>query len=457
MVGIVEGAIMGVRLKGEQCGSSSRPVGYAAYARLAVVATTLASCNTSGFKGNSRLIKPAPEPVPNEHTLVAMGMEEQVDGGQVQMATIDSLKVVFQAGDRRTVGQDVSTVRQAVDLYFVLDTTASMTDEMLAVKNGISGLVSELRRSGLDLHVGLVGFVDSYSATDARIFRLSNNYTAFQTFVSSINPTGNDDYPEAAMFGARKAVELLKSSSRQGSLKAIVLVTDVIGHNGSQAGGGTPVRDCSSLGLVNDINSYAATLPRPDDFKFFYTVPDPGLVPFNESNYGAFLNCQSKEDRNGYTAIRQMAEIVSNILPAVDPNSRGGALRDAAGNVAWPLTQNNLITTLVPMLQDNPVTRNILGSCLARSAEIFEGADRVSAWQPANPTEAMRALDSGDNKLTISSAISRNNVVGNRSFELVVDRCCVSAEDLKAGRTDVCKSSFKQRIPFKVNQTAPKA
>ncbi|MEY4629974.1 MAG: hypothetical protein RIQ81_94 [Pseudomonadota bacterium] len=422
-----------------------------------ILMAMLAGCNTSGFKGNSRLIKPAPQPVPKEQTLVAMGMEEQVDGGQVQMATIDDLKVVFQAGDRRIVGQDTSTVRQAVDLYFVLDTTASMTDEMRAVKNGITGLVSELRRSGLDLNVGLVGFVDSFTATEARVFRTSNNYLGFQTFVSSITPTGNDDYPEAALHGARRAVELLKSSSRQGSFKAIVLVTDVVGHNGSQTGGGKPARDCSILALVNDINSYAATLPRMDDFKFFYTVPDPARVAFNEENYGAFLNCQSQEDRNGYVAIRQMEDIVSNILPAVDPNSRGGALRDAAGNVAWPLTQNNLVTTLVPMLQNNPVTRNILGSCLARSASIFEGSDRVSGWQPANGAEALRALDGGDNTLSIPSAITRNSVVGNRSFELVVERCCVSADDLKAGRTDVCKSSYQQRIPFTVNQTPPRA
>lgn len=417
----------------------------------------LAACNTSGFKGNSRLIKPAPQPVPKENTLVAMGMEEQVDGGQVQIATIDSLKLVFQAGDKRIVGQDVSTVRQVVDLYFVLDTTASMTDEMRAVKNGITNLVSELRRSGLDLNVGLVGFVDSFSATEARVFRASNNYMAFQSFVSTITPTGNEDYPEAALFAARKAVELLRSASRPGSFKALVLVTDVIGHNGSQSGGGNPVRDCAVNSLVNDINSYAATLPRVDDFKFFYTVPDPARVPFDNENYGAFLNCQSQEDRNGFVAIRQMESILGSILPAVAPNARGGALRDAAGNVAWPLTQNNLVTTLVPMLQDNPVTRNVLGSCLARSADVFEGADRVSSWQPASAVEALRALDAGDNTLSIPTAIPRNNVVGNRSFELVVERCCVSAEDLRAGRTETCKSSYKQRIPFTVNQTPPRA
>jgi hypothetical protein len=421
------------------------------------LAILAASCNTSGFKGNSRLIKPAPEPVAKEHTLVTMGMEESVDGGQVQIATIDSLKLVFQAGDRRIVGQDVTTVRQVVDLYFVIDTTASMTDEMRAVKNGITSLVSELRRSGLDLNVGLVGFVDSFAATEARVFRASNNYLGFQTFLSSITPTGNDDYPEAALFAARKAVELLKSSSRQGSFKAIVLVTDVIGHNGSQTGGGKPVRDCSVSALVNEINAYAANLPRLDDFKFFYTVPDPAKVSFNDENYGAFLNCQSQEDRNGFVGIRQMESILGSILPGVAPNARGGALRDAAGNLAWPLTQNNLVTTLVPMLQDNPVSRNILGSCLARSADVFEGSEKVSSWQPGSADEALRSLDAGDNTLSISSAISRNNVVGNRSFELVVDRCCVSAEDLRAGRSGTCKSSYKQRIPFTVSQTPPRA
>lgn len=148
----------------------------------------LAACNATGFKGTNRVVMSEPLPVARDYTLVAMGMDETVDGGQVQMATIDRLKVVFQAGDRRIVGTDTSTVRQAVDLYFVLDTTASMTEVMRAVKDGIKGLVSELRRSGLDLNVGLVGFVDSFASVDARTYRLSSNYTGFKISFQASNP-----------------------------------------------------------------------------------------------------------------------------------------------------------------------------------------------------------------------------------------------------------------------------
>ena len=418
---------------------------------------TLAACNATGFKGSNRVVMSDPLPVARDYTIVAMGMDEDVDGGQVQMASIDRLKVVFQAGDRRIVGTDTSTVRQAVDLYFALDTTASMTEVMRAVKNGITGLVSELRRSGLDLNVGLVGFVDSFASVDARTFRLSSNYTGFQNFLSSIQPTGNDDYPEAAIYGARRAIQLFKSGSRQGAFKAIVLIADVVGHNGSQTAGGTPQRDCSVLALVNEINSYAAALPRVDDFKFFYAVPDPRRVTFNNDNYGAFLNCQSQEDANGYTAIRQMEDIVNQILPAVNPAQRGGALRDGAGNVAWPLTQNNLVSTLVPMLQDNPVVRDVLGSCLASRAEIFENGERISAADSINPASALRSLESGDNTLNIGDAIPRGGHQGTRDLELVVDRCCVSAEDLRAGRTNTCRTTYRQTIPFKVDMTSPKA
>jgi len=420
----------------------------------------LVACNATGFKGSNRVVMTEPLPIARDYTIVAMGMDETVDGGQVQMATIDRLKVVFQAGDRRIVGTDTSTVRQAVDLYFALDTTASMTEVMRAVKDGIKGLVSELRRSGLDLNVGLVGFVDSFASVDARTYRLSSNYTGFQNFLSSIQPTGNDDYPEAAIYGARRAIQLFKSGSRQGAFKAIVLITDVVGHNGSQAAGGNPQRDCSVLALANEINSYAAGLPRPDDFKFFYTVPDPTRVTFNNDNYGAFLNCQSQEDATGYTAIRQMEDIVNQILPAVNPAQRGGALRDGAGNVAWPLTQNNLVSTLVPMLQDNPVVRNVLGSCLASRAEIFENGERISgqdATAGINPAAALKSLESGDNTLNLGDAIPRGGREGVRDLELVVDRCCVSAEDLRAGRTSTCRTTYRQTIPFKVDMTGPKA
>lgn len=423
----------------------------------AVVATLFVACNSTGFKGSNRVVMKEPLPSSKEYTLVAMGMDETVQGGDVQMATIDRLKVVFQAGDKRIVGTDTTTVRQAVDLYFALDTTASMTDEMNAVKNGINGLVTELRRSGLDLQVGLVGFVDSYASVDARTYRLTNNYTGFKNFVSSIRPTGNDDYPEAAVYGARRAVQLLRSGSRQGAFKAVVLITDVVGHNGSQEAGGNPQRDCSILALANEINAYAATLPRIDDFKFFYTVPDPARVTFNDENYGAFLNCESKEDSGGYTAVRQMEDVMTKILPAVSMAQRGGALRDGAGNVAWPLTENNLVTTLVPMLQDNPVTRNVLGSCLASSAEIFENGERIARWEGGDTSAALKALDGGDNTLNIPDAIPRDGRQGVRQMEMVVDRCCISAEDLRAGRTGSCRTTYRQTIPFKVDVSAPKA
>lgn len=424
---------------------------------LALVMTPVVACNSTGFKGSNRVVMKEPLPSSKEYTLVAMGMDETVQGGEVQMATIDRLKFVFQAGDKRIVGTDTSTVRQAVDLYFALDTTASMTDEMNAVKNGITGLVSELRRSGLDLQVGLVGFVDSFASVDARTYRLSNNYTGFRNFVSNIRPTGNDDYPEAAIYAARRAVQLLRSGSRQGALKAVVLITDVVGHNGSQEAGGNPVRDCSVLALANEINAYAATLPRPDDFKFFYTVPDPARVTFNNDNYGAFLNCESKEDASGYTAVRQTEDVMGKILPAVAQAQRGGALRDGAGNVAWPLTENNLVTTLVPMLQDNPVTRNVLGSCLASSAEIFENGERLARWDGGGTSAALKSLDGGDNTLNIADAIPRDGRQGVREMEMLVDRCCISAEDLRAGKTSSCRTTYRQTIPFKVEVTAPKA
>lgn len=427
-----------------------------------IAAATLVSgflihgCNSTGFKGSSRVVKKDPEPATIDYTIVAMGMDSTVDAGQVQMSTIDRLKFVFQAGDRRVVGTDTTTVQQAVDLYFVLDTTASMTDEMAAVKNGITSLVSELNRSGINLKVGLVGFVDSFGSVASQTFRLSSNYAGFQSFLASIGPTGNQDYPEAALYAAKKAVELLRSGSRAGSLKAVVVVTDVIGHNGSQLAGGTPVRDCSTSTLVNEINSYAMSLPRQDDFKFFYTVPDPARVTLNDDNYGAFLTCDSQNNANGFVAVRQMEEIVSQILPGVALPQRGGALRDGAGNVAWPLTQNNLVSTLVPMLQDNPVVRDVLGSCLATSAEIFEGGQRISRWE-ATPADALASMSNGANTLDIVDAVPSNGTEGVRNLEAIVNRCCVSAEDLRAGNLTSCKTSYRQTIPFRVELTAPRA
>jgi len=420
----------------------------------------LVACNSTSFKREDRVEPPKPAlipPVPADHTINAMGMGEKVDGGAKKVATIDKVDFVIQAADSRVLDENVLSKKQPLDLYFALDMTASMGDEMNAVKEGITRLADELSNAGIDMKVGIVGFVDSFGETTARTFKLSSDVAAFKKFIGNITPKSNEDFPEASLHAAQQAISLLQdtATSRPDALKALVVIADVIGHNGALLPGGSPSRDCSTNKLVADINAFAGKLASPEHFKFFYTVPDPALVPNTDENAGAFKNCAGDTDPTGVTGIKQMQAVLGAILPAVAMAKRGGPLLDSAGKPAWPLTQNNLVNTLVPMLSENITREDVMGSCLAQSADLYEGSKKIYSWAPDQMSAVNDAYKNPGNELRLPNVLGTDRPEGTIKLEMKVERCCVTANDIKDGNFNKCFKSYTQSIKYEVTSVKP--
>jgi len=417
------------------------------------------ACNTTDFNRTDKVEKPIPPPVPEDHVLTSMGMDEKISGGLKTIQTIDKVDMVFQAADTRVLDEDVTTTKQGLDLMFVLDTTVSMVDEMDAVKNGINQIADSLKSSGIDFKVGMVGFVDSFAATRARTFKLSSDVAAFRSFITRIQPEGNEDFPESSLFAAREAVKMLgdAATARPDAMKVIVLIADVVGHNGSTLAGGKPTRDCSTAGLVSEINAFATGLPGgQDNFRFFYTVPDPSVLVNNTENAGAFKNCAGNDDPAGFTAKKQMEEIWDRILPNVERARRGGALVDANGRILWPLTQTNLVSTLAPLLRTNTARADISGSCLATKAQLYEGNRVIHDWSPAQLADVNASFASGNNEIRLPDVLKDSRTERARRLDLRVDRCCVTAADIAAGNFSVCRRTYTQVINYEITVTKPR-
>ena len=425
----------------------------------ALAAILVAGCNSTSFKREDRVEPPKPvliPPVAAEHTITSMGMGETVDGGTKKIATIDKVEFIIQAADSRILDENVQTKKQPLDLYFVLDMTLSMGDEMAAVKDGISRLADELNGAGIDLKVGVVGFVDSFAETSARTFKLSSDVGAFKKFIERISPQSNEDFPEASLYAAQHAISLMQdvATSRPDALKAAVLIADVIGHNGALLGGAR-TRDCDVAKLVTSINDYSKKLASAENFKFFYSVPDPAIVPNIPENAGAFKTCTSSVEPTGITAIKQMGAIMDGILPGVAKAKRGGPLLDSAGKMVWPLTQNNLVSTLVPMLSVNTTREDVMGSCLAKSAELFEGSKKIYTWAPDDLAKVNQAYRGAGNELRLPNVIGADRPEGTVKLDLKVERCCVTAEDIKNNNFNSCYKNYTQNIKYEITSVKP--
>ena len=406
------------------------------------------ACNESSFEGRSDSIPP-PEPV--QHEIATLGMDAEVDGGKLLISSIDQLDLVIQAGDARILSEDIVRTKQPVDLMFVVDGTTSMADEIASIKAGIASLTSKLQTNDIDLHVGLVSFVDSYSSIDDGVFALSSDIVGFQNALDGIRSNRNEDYPEASLAAVQRALKVFQepNSGRAGAMKTVFLISDVIGHNGSSEAGGKPVRDCSITPLANAINRYANTLSTPDRFKFFYLVPEPTSIS-DYNNEGSAMDCNGNESQASNAKL-QMAQLIRSILPTVSEQRRGGAVRDSAGKLAWPLTSNNLVENLVPMIEESIDKNQQNGSCLASRAELLEGRKQLFQWAPENLSD-ISSNRQGANVVKLSNVLASLNLApGAHPLTLEVERCCIDTDASNSNNNPTCERRYTQRISYDIS------
>ncbi len=403
---------------------------------------SLLSCNEGSFTGRTGTAKPA---TPKKHVVTVMGMDPMLQGGQKVVQSIDAVDFVIQAGDNRVLSEQVNTKKQPVDLYFVLDSTASMTNELEAVKNGIVTLTENLKQAQIDLRAGLVGFVDAFSSVDERILQLTPDMATFNNFMMNYKLEGNSDYPEASLYATQKAIELHESDrTNSDAIKAILLITDVVGHNGASkpAEKEEEDRDCSINALVDKANAYATSLRDPTYFKFFFDVPESSRVT-GEDREGAVHEC------GGFNIKSQMDAVYTAINPTVPQEKRGGPLLDSSGQMVWPLTESNFVSTLSSMLSES-VDRQVMdGSCLATKAEVYEGSRVIYSWAPPS-MEAVVNLSQSTNQLPLINVLQTERAKGTQNLELRIDRCCVSRDDLLRKQYSTCQKSYLQTIRYDI-------
>jgi hypothetical protein len=247
-------------------------------------------------------------------------------------------------------------------------------------------------------------------------------------YISTVATMGNSDYPEGSLAAVSKVIDRFKSGEgRPDAAKMVLLVTDVVGHNGGPIGTTANVnRDCSLSSLVQKINDYAASLGDPARFKFFYVVPDPQYLDENATGdrQNATTTCPTAPGAvTIFNAKVQMETLINQIVTAVPKEKRGGALLDTSGRHAWPLKDNNLVTSLIPMIASAKPQQKSL-SCLATKFGAFEGNRPIYNWE----ADSVASILNDPNPVLKMDDVLRqeqNRTLGNQLIQLRINRCCV--------------------------------
>ncbi len=109
-----------------------------------------------------------------------------------------------------------SSGARTIDVAFILDTTGSMAEEILAVKSTVQKVAASLERGDLQVNVrvGMVAYKDRGDEYVTKIYPLTTDLGGFQRDVSDITASGGGDMPESVNEGIHAAVSGLSLKSR---------------------------------------------------------------------------------------------------------------------------------------------------------------------------------------------------------------------------------------------------
>jgi hypothetical protein len=409
------------------------------------------SCNKPSFRGTKHATNP------NIKEINIVGIDDQLQGEPKTLNSVDSLNLKISATGPRT-NQSTTVNKKPMDLYFVVDSTASMSDELLEIKNGLKNIVDGLSQGGIELNVGFIGFIDSENSINQRFLKMTSNINQVRTFLNNLSSTANIDYPEGSLLGIQKAIlRLQQGDGRPNSAKVIMFITDVVGHNGGPENiSNTATRDCSISKTVNMINNYKNSLGTNADFRFYYSVPNSNNLPANASQgdrTNANFQCsRAPNDGRKFNIKEQMQELMGAILPNANSNAKGGELRSTSGQPAWPLKQNTFVSTLVTEL--NKIKQKTEDyACAATALEATIGSRPVYTWTSQSFSEV---INDTDNTLEFSKFINPKAALGQNQLTIKINRCCVKREignntaPSSNGGSPQCLESFVQTVNYQL-------
>lgn len=307
------------------------------------------------------------------------------------------------------------TQKIPLSLYFAVDISGSMQTNINSVRTSISSLVEQLKAKGYDIKIGLIAFTDEVKTLQT----LSSDVEAFINVVSYLKADGGGDVHEAALLAAKTALQNLQKEADAQSLKGIFLFTDALGHWGN---GGYDARDCDTKALKDSFNGLSEEQQALT--KLYYSVAGLDSFPFACGEY--------------LTAKEQWDDVLADSLLSAEASTRGGAL-------SYPVSPSVITGELGELIVKTSTVNEV---CLASKAELKTSSGATTNWTAPSLQEMVQLMNAGQ-MVHFRTELGSNLAPTVKDGELTVTQCCLSREDVSAGRLEDCKTSTS-KIPFEV-------
>jgi Mg-chelatase subunit ChlD len=117
--------------------------------------------------------------------------------------------------------------RKTLDVAICIDTTASMRDDLAAIKAGLPGVLEEMVPEFYDFRIGMVLFRDYNESYLHRIIPFTKDLEVFKKNLQTLQAAGGGDIPEAVYEGL---YEGLTKFPWQSEARLIILIGDAPPH-----------------------------------------------------------------------------------------------------------------------------------------------------------------------------------------------------------------------------------
>jgi hypothetical protein len=117
--------------------------------------------------------------------------------------------------------------RKTLDVLLCLDTTASMRDDIAAIKAGLPELLEAMAGEFYALRIGMVLYRDYHEAYLARLIPFTSDLEVFKKNLHTVQVTGGGDIPEAVYEALHEGITKF---SWQSEAKVIILIGDAPPH-----------------------------------------------------------------------------------------------------------------------------------------------------------------------------------------------------------------------------------
>ena len=173
-----------------------------------------------------------------------------------------SFTATIAVGGSVTVHKTVTITELAttpVDIFFLTDTTGSMTPSINAIKTGFNSIVTDLSGVASNIAFGAGQYKDFFDAfMYSETQDLTTNTATVQSAINTWSASGGGDLPEANLFALNGVAT--GTSWRAGSDRFVVWAGDAPGHDPSPLGGVTEASATAALVAVG-AKVFAASAP----------------------------------------------------------------------------------------------------------------------------------------------------------------------------------------------------